>query len=41
MQWCAACLTAGIAIGLNCPLPYHLPMLAMALIACTLLRKSP
>lgn len=40
MLWCAVCLAAGIAIGLNFPLPCYLPMLAVALIACTLLRRN-
>lgn len=40
MLWCAAFLMAGIAIGLNSPLPYYLPLLAFVLIACTLTRKT-
>lgn len=40
MLWCAACLMAGIAIGLNSALPYYLPLLAFVLIACTLTRKT-
>ena len=38
--WCAAFLMAGIAIGLNYPLPCYLPLLAASVIACTLLRRS-
>ncbi len=40
MLWCAAFLMAGIAIGLQFPLPYYLPLLAVAVIACTLTRKT-
>lgn len=40
MLWCAAALMAGIAIGLYLPLPYYLPTLVAAVIACTLLRKT-
>lgn len=40
MLWCAAFLVAGIAVGLNFPLPYYLPLLAVLVISCTLLRKS-
>ena len=40
MLWCAAFLAAGIAVGLSFPLPYYLPLLAVGVIACTLLRKS-
>ena len=40
MLWCAALFAAGIAIGLSFPLPYYLPLLAVAIIACTLLRAS-
>ena len=40
MLWCAAVLMAGIAIGLYLPLPYYLPALVAAVIACTLLRKT-
>ena len=40
MLWCAVCLMAGIAVGLYFPLPYFLPALAAAVIACTLLRKT-
>lgn len=40
MLWCAVCLMAGIAVGLQFPLPYYLPTLVAAVIACTLLRKS-
>lgn len=40
MLWCAVALMAGIAIGLDYPLPYYLPMLGAALIACTILRKT-
>ncbi len=36
MLWCAVCLMAGIAVGLNYPLPYYLPMLVAGVIACTL-----
>lgn len=38
--WCAALLMAGIGIGLSFPLPYYLPLLAVAVASCTLLRKS-
>lgn len=40
MLWCAAFLMAGIAVGLSFPLPYYLPALAAAVIACTMLRKT-
>ena len=40
MLWCAVLFAAGIAIGLNCPLPYYLPLLATIVIACTLTRKT-
>ena len=40
MLWCAVCLMAGIAVGLHFPLPYYLPVLVAAVIACTLLRKT-
>ena len=40
MLWCAAFLAAGIAMGLNFPLPYYLPMLVAGVIACTLTRKT-
>lgn len=40
MLWCAALFAAGTAIGLSLPLPYYLPLLAVAIIACTLLRTS-
>lgn len=40
MLWCAALLIAGIAIGLNYPLPYCLPLLVLVLTGCTLTRKS-
>lgn len=40
LLWCAVALMAGIAIGLNCPLPYYLPMLAACVVACTLTRKT-
>ena len=40
MLWCAVCLMAGIAVGLYFPLPYYLPILVVAVIACTILRKS-
>ena len=40
MLWCAVFMAAGIAIGLSFPLPYYLPLLAVAIIACTLLRSS-
>ncbi|MBQ8454374.1 MAG: ComEC/Rec2 family competence protein [Bacteroidaceae bacterium] len=39
MLWCAAFLMAGIAFGLYFPLPYFVPLLAVLLIACTLLRR--
>ncbi len=38
--WCAIFFVTGIAIGLSVPLPYYLPALAVAVIACTLLRKT-
>ncbi len=40
MLWCAVALMAGIAVGLSHPLPYYLPLLAVAVIACTLTRKT-
>lgn len=40
MLWCAVFLMAGIAVGLNFPLPYYLPMLVAGVIACTLTRKT-
>ena len=40
MLWCAAALMAGIAVGLNFPLSYYLPLLGATLIACTMLRKT-
>ena len=40
MLWCAAFLAAGVAVGLNCPLPYYLPLLVAGVIACTLTRKT-
>lgn len=40
MLWCAAALMAGIAVGLNHPLPYYLPTLAVFVIACTLTRRT-
>ena len=41
MLWCAALFAAGIAIGLQFPFPYYyLPLLAVSVIACTLLRTS-
>ena len=40
MLWCAAALMAGIAVGLNHPLPYYLPTLAIFVIACTLTRRT-
>lgn len=40
MLWCAAALMAGIAVGLNFPLPYYLPLLAAAVVCCTLTRKT-
>lgn len=40
MLWCAAFLAAGIGVGLLYPLPYYLPLLGVALVASTLLRKS-
>lgn len=40
MLWCAVFLMAGIAVGLNYPLPYYLPMLVAAMIACTLTRRA-
>ena len=38
--WCGAFFATGIALGLRFPLPYYLPLLAVAVIACTLLRTS-
>lgn len=38
--WCGALFATGIALGLRFPLPYYLPLLAVAVIACTLLRSS-
>ena len=40
MLWCAVFLMAGIAVGLFFPLPYYLPLLAVLLIGCTLLRHK-
>ena len=40
LLWCAAFLAAGIAVGLYFPLPYYLPLLAVLVILCTLLRKT-
>jgi competence protein ComEC len=41
MLWCAALFAAGIAVGLQFPLPYYyLPLLAVSVIACTMLRTS-
>lgn len=41
MLWCAALFAAGIAIGLQFHYPYYyLPLLAVSVIACTLLRTS-
>ena len=40
MLWCATFLVAGVAVGLNFPLPYYLPLLAIMVITCTLLRNS-
>jgi len=40
MLWCAVFLAGGIAVGLNFPLPYYLPLLAALVILCTLLRKT-
>lgn len=40
LLWCAALLAAGTAVGLLFPLPYYLPLLAAAVVACFLLRKS-
>lgn len=40
LLWCAAFLAAGIALGLNHPLPYYLPLLAAGVIACTVTRKT-
>ena len=40
MLWCAVFMAAGIAIGLMFPLPYYLPLLAVTVVACTLLRNS-
>ncbi|MBO7120251.1 MAG: ComEC/Rec2 family competence protein [Bacteroidaceae bacterium] len=39
MLWCAVALMAGIAVGLNFPLPYYL-LLVVVVIACTLMRKT-
>ena len=38
--WCGAFFATGIALGLRFPLPYYLPLLAVAVIVCTLLRTS-
>lgn len=40
MLWCAALLAAGIALGLQFPLPYYVPLLAASVLACSLLRAS-
>ena len=40
MLWCAICLMAGIAIGLYYPLPYYLPTLLAAFIACIVTRRT-
>lgn len=40
MLWCAVFMMAGIAVGLNYPLPYYLPMLAAAVVGCTLTRRT-
>lgn len=40
MFWCAALLMAGVAVGLAFPLPYYLPLLAVAVVCCTLLRRN-
>ena len=40
LLWCAAFLMAGVAIGLSLPSPYYLPLLAVAVIACTLRRTG-
>ena len=40
MLWCAALLMAGIGFGLSFPLPYYLPLLIVAVIVCTLTRKT-
>ena len=40
MLWCAIALMAGITIGLHFPLPYYLPMLVAAFVACLLTRKT-
>lgn len=38
--WSVAMLILGTAIGLLCPLPFYLPLLAAALMGCLLLRRS-
>ena len=40
MLWCAAMLMAGIVVGMWFPLPCWLPLLAAAVIACTLLKQG-
>lgn len=40
MLWCAAALVVGITVGLMFPMPYYLPLLAVSLACCTILRKS-
>jgi len=40
MLWCAALLMAGIGVGLLFPLPHYLPLLVVAVVACTLTRKT-
>ncbi len=39
MLWCAAFLMAGIAVGLQFPLRLWLPLLAVAVVCCTVLRN--
>lgn len=39
MLWCAAFLMAGIAVGLQFPLRLWLPLLAAAVVCCTVLRN--
>ena len=40
MLWCAVALMAGIAVGLNFPMPYYLPLLVAVFAACCLTRKT-
>ena len=40
LLWCAVSLMAGISIGFYFPLPLYLPLLFVAVVACTLTRKT-